>query len=93
MTSWATSASSRLVAVGEGPQADERFGDADVCLDRDYAGRVVHREVESAPTSSSPATVPGGAPAWASSTQRAVTSAITSASACWSSLSGPGRSR
>src|SRR5436190_10712987 len=34
-----------------------------------------------------------GAPAWASSTQRAATSATTSASACWSPVSGPGESR
>src|SRR5436190_1725913 len=37
---------------------------------------------KSAPASSSPATVSNGAPAWASSTQRAATSATTSASAC-----------
>ena len=32
----------------------------------------------------------GRAPAWKESTARAVTSAMTRASACWSSLSGPG---
>jgi hypothetical protein len=48
---------------------------------------------KSAPASSSPATVLAGAPAWASSTQRAATSATTSASACCSPVSGPGTSR
>ena len=37
---------------------------------------------KSAPISSSSATMSGGAPAWASSTQRAATSATTSVSAC-----------
>ena len=36
-----------VVTEGESPQADERFGDADPELDRDHAGRVVHRDSES----------------------------------------------
>jgi hypothetical protein len=57
---------------------------------RDDAGRIVHHEVEiGAELQILGHRAGGGAPAWASSTHRAVTSASTSASACWPPLSEP----
>ena len=71
----------------------ERLPDADLELGGDHAGRLVHDVLEVGARLQLGGEPPGGASACITSTAWAATSAMTRASACWSSVSGPGRSQ
>ena len=83
-----------VVAEGVGPQPDERLADADVELGGDHARGLVHHVLEVGARLQLGGERPRRRvrPA-AARTAWAATSAMTSASACWSSVSGPGRSQ
>jgi len=80
------------VAKGVGPQPDECFADVDVELDRHHARGLVHHVVEIGAGFKLGSELAGGALAWIARSDWATMSAITKASACCSSESGPGRS-